>query len=138
MARPALLADVLTSNPIRQRRHRIASQISSRPKSGEDGDVHDEPPTEAEIRRALAECMTLANIDEAMGWQYGSARRRRWRLSPAGLQAAEAEIGGIPFSLTTWGPVAHPTSSAPAHCEQQQESALRIRALPLAHPSPQL
>jgi hypothetical protein len=59
--------------------------------------VHDEPSTDAEIRRALAECMTLANIDEAMGWQYGRARGRRWRLSPAGLAIADAEIGGIPL-----------------------------------------
>jgi hypothetical protein len=41
-----------------------------------------------EIRRALGECMTLADIDEAMGWPAGTARRRRW-WTP--------ERGGLPL-----------------------------------------
>ena len=40
-------------------------------------------PTPAEIRRALAECMTLADIDDAMGWLPGTAGRRRWRVPAA-------------------------------------------------------
>jgi hypothetical protein len=53
-------------------------------------------PGEVEIRRALAECMTVADIDDAMGWPPGTARRRRWRaLERGGLPAADAELGGV-------------------------------------------
>jgi hypothetical protein len=53
-------------------------------------------PSRGEIRRALAECMTLANIDEAMDWEPGTARRRRWRAPDhGGLPFADAELGGV-------------------------------------------
>lgn len=53
-------------------------------------------PTEAEIRRALAECMTVADIDDALGWSPGTARRRRWRAPDrGGLPFADAELGGV-------------------------------------------
>lgn len=53
-------------------------------------------PGEVEIRRALAECMTVADVDDAMGWSPGTARRRRWRaLERGGLPAADAELGGM-------------------------------------------
>jgi hypothetical protein len=40
--------------------------------------------------------MTVADIDDAMGWAQGTARRRRWR-DPAdgGLPPADAELGGV-------------------------------------------
>jgi hypothetical protein len=50
-----------------------------------------------EIRRALAECMTLANIDEAMDWKPGTARRRRWSTGPDRLPFADAELAGVPL-----------------------------------------
>jgi hypothetical protein len=50
-----------------------------------------------EIRRALAECMTLANIDEAMDWEPGTARRLRWGSGPDHLPFADAELGGVPI-----------------------------------------
>jgi hypothetical protein len=53
-------------------------------------------PTEAQIRRALAECMTVGDIDDAMGWKAGTARRRRWRdAARGGLPFADAELGGV-------------------------------------------
>jgi hypothetical protein len=53
-------------------------------------------PSELEIRRALAECTTLGDIDDAMGWSPGTARRRRWRpLERGGLPSADAELGGV-------------------------------------------
>jgi hypothetical protein len=56
----------------------------------------DAPPGEAEIRRALAECMTVEDIDDAMGWPRGTARRRRWAAADrGGLPFADAELGGI-------------------------------------------
>ncbi len=56
------------------------------------------PPDAAAIRRALAECMTLGDIDDAMGWATGTARRRRWRDPDAGgLPPADAELGGVPL-----------------------------------------
>jgi hypothetical protein len=50
-----------------------------------------------EIRRALAECMTLANIDEAMDWEPGTARHRRWGTGPDRLPFADAELAGVPI-----------------------------------------
>jgi hypothetical protein len=53
-------------------------------------------PDEDTIRRALAECMTVSDIDDAMGWSSGTARRRRWRAPDrGGLPNADAELGGI-------------------------------------------
>ncbi|WP_170231453.1 hypothetical protein [Pseudonocardia kunmingensis] len=55
-------------------------------------------PDAATIRRALGECMTLADIDDAMDWPEGTARRRRWRDPAAGgLPPADAELGGVPL-----------------------------------------
>jgi hypothetical protein len=53
-------------------------------------------PSDAQIRRALAECMTGEDIDDAMGWPRGTARRRRW-MAPdrGGLPFADAELGGV-------------------------------------------
>jgi hypothetical protein len=68
----------------------------------------DQPrPDEAAIRRALAECMTAADIDDAMGWESGTARRRRWRAPDrGGLPNADAEIGGVALwfrrTIETW------------------------------------
>jgi hypothetical protein len=53
-------------------------------------------PDAATIRRALGECMTLADVDDAMGWPDGTARRRRWRdIAAGGLPPADAELGGV-------------------------------------------
>jgi hypothetical protein len=55
-------------------------------------------PDDAAIRRALAECMTLADIDDAMGWSPGTARRRRWSdPERGGLPPSDAELGGVPL-----------------------------------------
>lgn len=56
--------------------------------------MDDERPSDATIRRALAECLTVSDIDDAMGWRPGTARRRRWRDPPDGLPPADAELGG--------------------------------------------
>jgi hypothetical protein len=53
------------------------------------------PPGPAEIRRALAECMTLANVDEALGWEPGTAGRLRWTAGPDRLPPPDAELGGV-------------------------------------------
>jgi hypothetical protein len=100
-------------------------------------------PDAAAIRRALGECMTLADIDDAMDWPEGTARRRRWR-DPAtgGLPPADAELGGVPLwfraTISRWragtagappdagkqpagddgapsGPRSEPAGGAPAH-----------------------
>ncbi|MGI5129515.1 hypothetical protein ACQEVB_22100 [Pseudonocardia sp. CA-107938] len=65
-------------------------------------------PDDAAIRRALAECMTLVDIDDAMGWAPGTARRRRWRSAEqGGLPNADAEIGGVALwfrrTIEEWG-----------------------------------
>ncbi|WP_214404882.1 hypothetical protein [Pseudonocardia lacus] len=40
--------------------------------------------------------MTVADIDDAMGWEAGTARRRRWRdRDRGGLPFADAELGGV-------------------------------------------
>ena len=64
-------------------------------------------PSVAEIRRALAECMTVEDIDDAMGWAPGTARRRRWRIPErGGLPFADAELAGVPLwfrsTIETW------------------------------------
>lgn len=51
-------------------------------------------PTEAEIRRALAEVMSLADIDAEMGWSPGTARKGRGK--PHGLPEPDARVGGSP------------------------------------------
>ena len=62
------------------------------------GAARDGVPDAGTIRRALAECMTLADVDEAMGWRPGTARRRRWLDRDAGgLPPADAELGGMPL-----------------------------------------
>jgi hypothetical protein len=56
----------------------------------------DPRPAPAQIRRALAECMTVGDIDDAMGWEPGTARRRRWRgPDRGGLPFADVELGGV-------------------------------------------
>lgn len=64
-------------------------------------------PSPAEIRRALAECMTLGDIDDAMEWASGSARRLRWEEPElGGLPPADAALGGTPVwfraSISAW------------------------------------
>jgi hypothetical protein len=41
-------------------------------------------PTAA-LRTALAQCLTLADIEHEMGWAPGTGARHRWRPEPAGL-----------------------------------------------------
>ncbi|GAA1257206.1 hypothetical protein GCM10009609_20360 [Pseudonocardia aurantiaca] len=80
-------------------------------------------PDAAAIQRALAECMTLADIDDAMAWRPGTARRRRWHDRDAGgLPPADAELGGMPLwfrsTFSRWRaetvPGARRTRSVPA------------------------
>jgi hypothetical protein len=64
-------------------------------------------PDAAAIRRALADCMTLSDVDDAMGWARGSARKRRWRDPAAGgLPPADTELGGVALwfraTITRW------------------------------------
>ena len=48
--------------------------------------------------------MTVGDIDDAMGWPHGTARRRRWRPpATGGLPAADAELGGVALWFrATW------------------------------------
>ena len=40
--------------------------------------------------------MTVSDIDDAMGWPPGTARRRRWRAPQrGGLPSADVELGGV-------------------------------------------
>lgn len=40
--------------------------------------------------------MTVGDIDDAMGWSPGTARRRRWlAVDDGGLPASDAELGGV-------------------------------------------
>lgn len=74
----------------------------------------DARPSDVQIRRALAECMTVDDIDDAMGWPRGTARRRRW-MAPnhGGLPFADAELAGVAlwfrstFELWQQNPAAH-------------------------------
>jgi hypothetical protein len=92
-------------------------------------------PSDAQIRRGLAECMTLTNIDEAMDWEPGTARRRRWRgLDRGGLPSADAELGGVSIwfrsTIQHWRAslADHPASpnddgNPPAHDDNQPSAA---------------
>ncbi|MCO7195049.1 hypothetical protein [Pseudonocardia sp. McavD-2-B] len=53
-----------------------------------------ERPSEAEIRAALAELMTTADVDDAMGWTSGTAAKSRRR--PHGLPEPDAMVGRTP------------------------------------------
>jgi hypothetical protein len=82
----------------------------------------------AEIRRALAECMTLANIDEAMDWEPGTARRLRWGTGPDHLPFADAELGGVPIwfrsTVETWRaalPEPQPVADEPEPVADEEE-----------------
>src|SRR4051794_36591809 len=85
-----------------------AGRAAGRAGATETGVVPDAPrPSVAEIRRALAECMTVEDIDDAMGWAPGTARRRRWRIPErGGLPFADAELAGVPLwfrtTIETW------------------------------------
>jgi DNA-binding SARP family transcriptional activator len=70
--------------------------------------------TPEEIRRALAECMTASDIDDAMGWTAGTARRYRWEAPErGGLPPPDALLGGpVWFRVTfeAWR-ATHPASA---------------------------
>lgn len=55
------------------------------------------PMDPAAIRAALAECMTLADIEYEMGWAAGTALRVRWRPEPVGLPEPDHVIARIPL-----------------------------------------
>lgn len=55
-------------------------------------------PSPEEIGRALAECMTLADVDHMMDWAGGTALRYRWYpLEQGGLPPADAQLDGRPL-----------------------------------------
>jgi hypothetical protein len=87
-------------------------------------DSRERPDAEA-IRRALGECMTLADIDDAMGWSPGTARRRRWRNHQrGGLPPSDAEIGGVPLwfraTIQQWNPPKPTSTTAPRRSPQPE------------------
>ena len=103
------------------------------------------PPDAAAIRRALAECMTLGDIDDAMGWATGTARRRRWRDPDAGgLPPADAELGGVPLwfraTIIGWGEHEDPPPvvghSAEPGSPTQAEGEAGTEVEPEAEPQP--
>lgn len=51
-------------------------------------------PGPAAIRRALDECLSLPDIDEAMCWSAGTASKSR--RQPHGLPAPDAMVGNTP------------------------------------------
>ncbi|HWM02477.1 MAG TPA: hypothetical protein VNP92_09090 [Actinophytocola sp.] len=100
-------------------------------------------PSVAEIRRALAECMTVEDIDDAMGWAPGTARRRRWRIPErGGLPFADAELAGVPlwFRLTieTWRADASSAlcrdRAEPGHPDSGEQAAHATATVPPAEP----
>lgn len=102
-------------------------------------------PDEAEIRRALAECMTAGDIDDAMGWAPGTARRRRWRAPErGGLPNADAELGGMALwfrtTIEAWRatPAAHRSRRLDATTESATTTATTTAgdtvAVPVADP----
>ena len=93
----------------------------------------DSTPEPGTIRRALAECMTLADIDEVMGWRPGTARRRRWLDREAGgLPPADAELGGMPLwfraTVSRWRTGGVPTARRPYREALGGESPERAEA----------
>jgi hypothetical protein len=96
-------------------------------------------PDAATIRRALGECMTLADIDDAMDWPEGTARRTRWRDPAAGgLPPADAELGGVPLwfrtTISRWRAEAEPQPGYDAEPEPEPEP----EAEPDAQPEPEI
>lgn len=96
------------------------------------GAAPDGVPDAGAIRRALAECMTLADIDDAMAWRPGTARRRRWLDRDAGgLPPADAELGGMPLwfrsTFSRWRtrsvPVEPPEAPGEAPAEEAEPDA---------------
>jgi hypothetical protein len=53
-------------------------------------------PSPAAIRRALDECLTLPDIDRALGWSAGTAAKYRQRPAPVGLPEPDATVGRTP------------------------------------------
>jgi hypothetical protein len=75
--------------------------------------------------------MTLSDIDDAMGWAPGTARRRRWRaLDHGGLPNADAEIGGIALwfrrTIEAWraAPKAAPRTRRARDAEPPQQEPI--------------
>lgn len=52
---------------------------------------------DATIRAALDQCLTLADIELAMGWSAGTALRQRWRPEPVGLPEPDHFVGRTPL-----------------------------------------
>jgi hypothetical protein len=110
--------------------------------------VPDAPrPSVAEIRRALAECMTVEDIDDAMGWAPGTARRRRWRIPErGGLPFADAELAGVPLwfrtTIETWRADASSAlrrdRAEPGHPDRGEQPAYTTATEPPAEPPAEL
>ncbi|OZM79521.1 hypothetical protein [Pseudonocardia sp. MH-G8] len=110
----------------------------------------------ATIRRALGECMTLTDVDDAMGWPEGTARRRRWRdLAAGGLPPADAELGGVALwfraTISRWraetaaappdaesGRVPEPVRATETRPEPDPEPDPEAHLQPGAEPEPEL
>ncbi|MGD9526419.1 MAG: hypothetical protein AB7I38_11665 [Dehalococcoidia bacterium] len=84
--------------------------------------------SDAEIRRALAELMTLENVDEALGWPSGTASRRRWERGSEGLPPADTELGGVALwfrsTIEGWrSAAAEPVPEIPDDADEGQGDA---------------
>lgn len=94
------------------------------------------PQDPAVIRAALDQCMTLADIEQAMGWSAGTAARTRWRPEPAGLPEPDHFIGRTPvwFQATfeAWRDARPGMGARPAGTEGPRASDRRPVAPPLA------
>jgi Family of unknown function (DUF6082) len=94
-------------------------------------------PDAAGIRRALAECMTVSDIDDAMGWAPDTARRRRWHDPTAGgLPPADAELAGTPLwfraTISRWRALQQDTRPPVAPPSAEPLPAWRDEAIPVA------
>jgi hypothetical protein len=86
--------------------------------------------------------MTLGDIDDAMGWATGTARRRRWRDPAAGgLPPADAELGGIPLwfraTIARWATEHPPREPVDAPAGVTTGTTGSASAVPPAEPEPE-
>lgn len=104
------------------------------------GDVHGDRPSPEMIRRVLQECMSFVDLDAAMGWPRGTARRRRWRpLERGGLPPPDAELGDEPIwfreTFTAWASSPRsPAAGRPPATPEAEAGRMHDRAQADARP----
>ena len=83
--------------------------------------------------------MTAEDIDDAMGWAPGTARRRRWRIPErGGLPFADAELAGVPLwfrsTIEAWRANGPPGATGTGHPDRGEQPVRALATEPTAEP----